>query len=799
MKKSVKIAIPLLLVAVMLLTALSVFILTVTAEGATPASTDAEATLDTYVGESLSGSESGTLATLAAKLADLAPTADTRYVLTLLKDATVSAPISIKGNNKTEVEINLGGFTLAGSGAATVKAEGSGAVIRISSGSLTATATAIYAADGTEVYLNGVNVTSSSVIFEGDVPVDIDDACNSNVYVHDSNISVSTGNIVKENVTAYFYPGTTTINVGTHALQDALVFKSGAKAIKNSLGIYEVLASGHTIVMPNVFSNGMMLQRNKPINVYGYCLTAGAQIRVTIGEVTKTVFVDAEPIDNIFLNPTTYAGETYYKWSATFEPMAAAFGQTITIDQLDAAGNEVSDGVDKTITDVNIGEIWIMAGQSNASLYTNNLEDIAEYKALADTVSIRAFTSTGYSRYPDLLSNGAWSKVTSSNVDDAKIISAVGYTAAVKLAVELGPDVPVGVLTLAQGKTKITTWMDREHLATLYPDLLETYDNYVANPDLELPDDPHGNGNLGTCIYNRHVYSLEGFTSAGVMWYQGCGDITSNYTGPSTYEEYFVALQDIFRRAFNNGDDTGLPFYVMQLAPYSRSDTEDGTELNRLLSFKYRQFDFCNELDETYIVSLGVDGMAFCSNDLVGGAFIHPSRKSPVGIRTADMILANEYGIKVADALAAPEIVSTVKNADGSITITFDTELKLLYGDKVLGFELTDGSTWKAATATIDGNKLTLSASGMNATGLRYGYGRIQIELRDGTIIEVNGANYSGTSKGSTLATVTDALTGNAYEIRIDSTDCIRTMTQGNLTNDSGIPMPLFQMEVTAE
>ncbi len=798
MKKSVKIAIPLLLVAVILMTALSVFILAATAEGASAASTDAEATLDTYVGESLSGSESGTLATLAAKLSSLAPTAETKYVLTLAKDAAVSDPVSIAGNNKTEVEINLGGFTLAGSGAATVKVEGSGTTLRISSGKLTATATAIYAADGTEVYLSGVDVTSESAIFEGDVPVDIDDACNANVYVHDSNISVATGTICKESVTAYFYPGTTTINVGVYELQSGLVFKSGANVVKNSLGIYEVLATGHTIQMPNVFSNGMMLQRNKPINVYGYCLTANAQIRVTIGEVTKTVSVDAEPIDNSVLAPS-YAGETYYRWKATFEPMAAAFNQTITIDQLDAAGNEVSDGVDKTITDVNIGEIWIMAGQSNASLYTNNLEDLAEYKALADTVSIRAFTSTGYSRYPDLNSNGVWRKVTSSNVDDAQVISAIAYPAAIKLAAELGSDVPVGVLTLAQGKTKITTWMDREHLATLYPDLLAKYEEYVADPDLALPGDPHGNGNLGTCIYNRHVYSLEGFTTAGVMWYQGCGDITTTYTGPSTYEQYFVALQSIFRRAFNNGNESGLPFYVMQLAPYSRSDTADGAKLNNLLNFKYTQFDFCNKLDETYLVSLGVDGMAFSSSDLTGGAFIHPARKSPVGLRTADMILANEYGIDTGAVVSNPMPISAVRGADGSVIVTFDTELKLLYGDEVVGFELTDGITWKTATAAIDGNKLILSASGITATGLRYGNGRIQIELRDGTVIEVSGANYSGTSKGSTVATVTDALTGIAYEINIDSTDAIRTMTQGNLTNDSGIPMPLFQMEVTAE
>ena len=62
------------------------------------------AKLDTYVGGSLTNSEAGTFPTLAVKLASLAPTAETRYVLTLEGDATVTAPVVIGGNDKTEVE-----------------------------------------------------------------------------------------------------------------------------------------------------------------------------------------------------------------------------------------------------------------------------------------------------------------------------------------------------------------------------------------------------------------------------------------------------------------------------------------------------------------------------------------------------------------------------------------------------------------------------------------------------------------------------------------------------------------------
>ena len=71
------------------------------------------------------------------------------------------------------------------------------------------------------------------------------------------------------------------------------------------------------------------------------------------------------------------------------------------------------------------------------------------------------------------------------------------------------------------------------------------------------------------------------------------------------------------------------------------------------------------------------------------------------------------------------------------------------------------------------------------------------IELRDGTVIQMDGDNnYKAVSGGYEL---TDAITGKVYIVKLDSTDVIRSMTAGNLTNASGIPMPLFQMEVTAE
>ena len=117
MTKSMKIALPILLLVAIVITVLSVFLMTATA------AEDAEAKINAYtvtygtdtkfgyegydVEKSttlISGSAaSGSFADLAETLSSVAPTEKTRYILTLNKDVTVSAPIVIEGNENTEV------------------------------------------------------------------------------------------------------------------------------------------------------------------------------------------------------------------------------------------------------------------------------------------------------------------------------------------------------------------------------------------------------------------------------------------------------------------------------------------------------------------------------------------------------------------------------------------------------------------------------------------------------------------------------------------------------------------------
>ena len=523
-----------------------------------------------------------------------------------------------------------------------------------------------------------------------------------------------------------------------------------------------------SVSLPVVFDSGMVLQRNKPINVFGYCNTEGATIRVTLGEDTAEATV------------------TGGKWLATLPAREAEYGATLIVEELGSVGESRF-----VYEDVNIGEVWVVSGQSNAQLQAGYLEDVEELASLADKYSnIRLYKSAAsFSVEVNKYGNADWYDVDGSTVRSTSLMSAVGYATVARLAAELGEDVPIGLMHVARGASKIKTWLDYESLVKLSPTEAAKYMSYVTTGDA-LPSNAHTQ--VGCILYNYQIAPLDGYSVAGVLWYQGEGDAggiggTLGAEG-TTYTEYFKALVDLYRRVF--GNDSELPFYVMQIAPYARSsDTAE-----ELYEFKMEQYSMCESIDGAYLVSLMNDGGTFCSS-LFSQGYIHPARKSTVGNRCAEMILANEYGIKVREVYTYPKPVSATFS-DGVVEVTFDTELKLLYGTEVLGFELFDGVKWVKATGTIDGNKLYLVAEGIkNPTMLRYGCGEMQAELGDGTIISVPGA---GLSVDATASTITITSNGNTYVID-NPLDYIRSMDVGNITNASGVPLVVFSMPVKAE
>ena len=91
--------------------------------------------------------------------------------------------------------------------------------------------------------------------------------------------------------------------------------------------------------LPNIFGDGMVLQRGKPAAIWGWA-APGEEVKVTFSEQEAAARADAEG-----------------RWLARLAPMKAnARGATLDV----AAGDER-----RRVADVLVGDVWICGGQSN--------------------------------------------------------------------------------------------------------------------------------------------------------------------------------------------------------------------------------------------------------------------------------------------------------------------------------------------------------------------------------------------------------------------------------------------------
>ena len=185
------------------------------------------------------------------------------------------------------------------------------------------------------------------------------------------------------------------------------------------------------VTMPLLFSDGMVLQRNKPIPVWGWA-DANEKIEIHFNKQTKTVQTDANG-----------------KWMINLSPEKAGGPFELTI----TGKNKI------TIKDVLVGEVWICSGQSNMEFQMYKLPDFETQKEQSNEPMIRQFLVTqDLSGTPkEHLKEGKWSL---SNKENIKDFTAVGYFFAKKLQAEL--KIPIGIINTSWGGTNVETWTSRE-------------------------------------------------------------------------------------------------------------------------------------------------------------------------------------------------------------------------------------------------------------------------------------------------------------------------------------------------
>ena len=195
-----------------------------------------------------------------------------------------------------------------------------------------------------------------------------------------------------------------------------------------------LILSGHSALadvrLPHLLSNHMVLQREKPVALWGWA-EPGEKVTVTLQDETRSATTDKEG-----------------RWKVMLKPRPAGGPYEITV----AAKNRL------TLSDVLVGDVWVCSGQSNMAMPLKAAATGAQEIERADNPKIRLCTVNMNSlQRPSTDIVGIWRECSP---ESAKTFSAAGYLFGRRLQQDL--DVPVGLIQSAMGGTDAGSWTPLE-------------------------------------------------------------------------------------------------------------------------------------------------------------------------------------------------------------------------------------------------------------------------------------------------------------------------------------------------
>lgn len=197
------------------------------------------------------------------------------------------------------------------------------------------------------------------------------------------------------------------------------------------------------VKLPHFFQSGMVIQRGKPVPVWGYA-DAGERITVRFNKFKTVVFADSNGKFHIDL-PIMKAGGPY----------------TLIIG-------------DAVLTNVLVGDVWLCSGQSNMDVtiervypqYTKEIDEFANDQVRL--FRIQNETNTHGVQEDILPTSINWKPLTKK---DAWHYSALASFIGKRMQEQTG--VPQGIIVNSWGGTPIEAWISADTLQKDYPVLVE--------------------------------------------------------------------------------------------------------------------------------------------------------------------------------------------------------------------------------------------------------------------------------------------------------------------------------------
>ncbi|NQU25487.1 MAG: hypothetical protein HQ567_29740 [Candidatus Nealsonbacteria bacterium] len=439
----------------------------------------------------------------------------------------------------------------------------------------------------------------------------------------------------------------------------------------------------------HVFDNNMVVQREKPVRVWGWA-DAGEAVTVQFAGQTKAAAAGADRT-----------------WSVDLDPLEACDeGRVLTVK---GKANTVK------YENVLVGDVWVLGGQSN-------MEDTISYVyhgdvevASANLPAIRLLTipvgatPKPQTDFPRIDEFNAWTNQTEKkgswavcSPETVHRFSAIGYVFGRRL--HLAGKVPIGLIDASVGGTTAEAWTTRATLAAMSEaaPLLAEWDERIAawDPKKDLqgrierweketekrkaegrelqpkPDDlrpgPAFDRNNPGASYNGMIAPFAGFSVTGAIFNQGYNNALGD-ARPSLYAKTFQAMIRDWRGAFR---DENMPFGIVELTAGGAPQTLENFELRMLDAAPFvreAQFKAYRELPHV--------GFACAYDQQV--PWYHPHKKVQLGERIARWALATRYDVELG---WEPAICTDAKSEGDRMVLTFDRVVQTHDGRPIAGF-----------------------------------------------------------------------------------------------------------------
>lgn len=478
-------------------------------------------------------------------------------------------------------------------------------------------------------------------------------------------------------------------------------------------------AIGSGLCVHNLFQSNMVVQRDKPIPLWGWA-TPGETITVTFGGKTRSA---------------TAAADRSWKVELPAMP-ASAESRAITVQGKDGKIE---------LTNILVGDVWLLGGQSNMEFELAKLEEGPLEIVSANFDQIRLFTvpqqngpetRKAFPRqyqwigfFSQHFRQGYWDVCSPDTVAE---MSGIGYIFGRRI--HMTTRVPIGIVDVSRGGSSLVAWTPIDELRKIdTPEVkgtlaewdkkvaefdpkkdlenrIKQYNGWVANlkaqgrpipadrkPPTDLQPGPAVDMNRPGNLFAGTLSTIAGLPVKGVIWHQGYNEALMP-NGHKLYARVFPEMIKAWRIAFN---DPAMPFGIIT------QETQDQPQtLENFLPPMVDEGNYIREVHYQTFLNLrkaGDRNIGYASSFDQHRAWYHPQIKVPVGERIAKWALATQYGRQIR---WLPPQLQEVKPRDGRLLLKLDTWAIPFNDGPIQGFAIAgkDGRFQPAKAVWLDKN-----------------------------------------------------------------------------------------------